>query len=153
MEKNSSLELGWKLRRAKDTRIPQSWARDRSWLWSRQYCGEKGNWGLPTAGKGRDRLDTAARGDSQVGKPLREFGGFIQVRGEALKWPSEGGEEQGDGLGRNWEETGEEQQGKGWECQQGPGQVGDGSLGSCPATGISQSGWGKAQGWTGMELG
>lgn len=31
MEKNSWLELGWKLRRAKDTRIPQSWGMDRSW--------------------------------------------------------------------------------------------------------------------------
>lgn len=28
MEKNSELELGWKLRRAKDTRIPQSWVMD-----------------------------------------------------------------------------------------------------------------------------
>lgn len=52
MEKNSSLELGWKLRRAKDTRIPQSWVMDRFCVLSRQYCGKNGNLGLCRTGTG-----------------------------------------------------------------------------------------------------
>lgn len=52
MEKNSSLELGWKLRRAKDTRIPHSWVMDSFCALSREYCGKNGNLGLSRTGTG-----------------------------------------------------------------------------------------------------